>query len=465
MDSNRISRRQFVRQGALATAGLALSARRGSAALAPELLVGEGVVDTTPPLGIELSGFHYPPGQGRLISGIRQPAAARVLLLKAGDTAAALISVDITAFSKKMGARVRANVAGRLGIPASHVRLCATHTHSMPTLRFFRQWGAISPQYRAVVEQRIVRAAELAQADLAPAELYSGKSRAEGANFNRTSSSWKTDAKFDADSTDAERWLDTMVHTLHFRRGTDHRDLLWYQFSAHPVCFTDNNAGPDWPGLVKQHLDLDGDLSPSLLQGHCGDVNPGEGDPWLGVAETTAQRVAAAIGRAVEGASRVKVDGLSVKPEQVDLSLDMEVFQQWLEAYRTDPSKCGGGAWVDGPFAADWFRTSSQWDLKQTQLPVLVTAMRLGDVGLVFHPSELYSYYGLAIQRDCPLPNVLVVGYADDCIGYLPDPNAFKAGEYAALTVPKICDLPPFKPTAAAELVRSAVELLKKTTA
>jgi hypothetical protein len=86
--------------------------------------------------------------------------------------------------------------------------------------------------------------------------------------------------------------------------------------------------------------------------------------------------------------------------------------------------------------------------------------MQLGDVGIVFHPSELYTCYGLTIQRDSPLADTLVVGYADDIIGYLPDPNAYKAGEYSAITVPKIIDLPPFVPTAGRKLTETAVAML-----
>ena len=65
---------------------------------------------------------------------------------------------------------------------------------------------------------------------------------------------------------------------------------------------------------------------------------------------------------------------------------------------------------------------------------------------MVFHPAELYSYYGLAIRRDSPLADTLVVGYTDGMIGYLPDPEAYRAGEYSAVIVPKILDYPPFAP-------------------
>jgi hypothetical protein len=69
------------------------------------------------------------------------------------------------------------------------------------------------------------------------------------------------------------------------------------------------------------------------------------------------------------------------------------------------------------------------------------------------------------IQRDSPLPDTLVVGYTDDCIGYLPDPKAYQDAEYAAVTVPKILDLPPFLPTSARALTDASIEMLRKLVA
>ena len=202
--------------------------------------------------------------------------------------------------------------------------------------------------------------------------------------------------------------------------------------------------------------------TPSFLQGHSGDVNAGDADHWIGTAENTAEPVAAAIGRAIDSARPVRTDDLQVQTQALPLPLDMELFAKWLAAYREDPSKCNRGPWVDAGFAEDWFQSSARRDLTQTHAPVPLSAMRLGGLGLVFHPSELYSCYGLMIRRDSPTENTLVIGYADDIIGYLPDPTAYKAGEYSAITVPKIIDLPPFKPTAAGTLTEAAVAMLAK---
>ncbi len=466
--SDRASRRLFLGKtvGAGVASAMSLPGRSGlAAAQVPELEAGEGVVDTTPPLGIEMAGFHRPAGKERRIAGIRRPAAARAIVLRLGDARAAIVSLDICSVSRKMTARVQTTVAQKLGIPAANIRICATHTHSMPTFRYFRQWGAISPVYMASVERKIVRAVELASTDLAPAVLHMGKSPAPGASNNRTTKTWKNDDQFTDDSTDADRWLDTMVQVLHFERGDGKRNLLWYHFTAHPVCYRDDKAGPDWPGLVDELIRAKHKLAPSYLQGHAGDVNAGDATHWIGSAENTAQPVAAAIGRAIDSAQRVKTDELRVQTQQLPLPFDMQLFAKWLDAYRQDPSKCNAGPWVDAGFAEEWFRKSVNRDMSQKHTRVPLSAMRLGDLGLVFHPAELYSCYGLTIQRDSPLTDTLVMGYADDTIGYLPDPHAFKAGEYSAITVPKVLDLPPFLPTAGRTLTEGAVAMLKKLVA
>ena len=106
---------------------------------------------------------------------------------------------------------------------------------------------------------------------------------------------------------------------------------------------------------------------------------------------------------------------------------------------------------------------ASKYDLARKHLPAPVTAMRLGELGWLFHPSELFSYYGLRIRTGSPLPHTLVVGYTDTIIGYLPDPSAYAAGLYEATVVPKILDLPPFTPEAARTFTAQATALTARS--
>jgi len=55
-----------------------------------------------------------------------------------------------------------------------------------------------------------------------------------------------------------------------------------------------------------------------------------------------------------------------------------------------------------------------------------------------------------------------VVGYSDDFVGYVTDPAAHQANEYAAVVVPKILGLPSFKPEAGRVLAEASIKLLKR---
>lgn len=468
----RLARRKFL-QGAVAagavaaTAGLRPLRSYGAAGAAvPAFEAGEGVVDTTPPLKIELGGFHRPPGQERRVEGIRQKTAARALMLRVGDDRAAIVSLDIAAVPTDFSTRVARKVAEAVQIPAENVRICATHTHSMPSFYPLRQWGAVPTDYMADVEGKIVEAVKLAKQDLAPAELSVGTARAVGANFNRTTKEWKTDEHFTKEATDDGRWLDTLLHVMRFERaaaagGQKRPDLLWYHFSAHPVCYTDTQAGPDWPGLVADAAQKDYGVTPSFIQGHAGDVNPGDGDPWIGDPAKTSTRAYAALRAAIESAKRIKVDALRVHTAECQIPIDRERLANELERYRKDPAACASGEWVDAGFAKDWYEDASKWKLDRTHLTAPVSTLRLGELGWLFHPSELFSYYGLSLRHSAPTPHTLIAGYTDGIIGYLTDPAAYP-GAYEAVVVPKILDLPPFTPTAAREFTGQAMELAKK---
>ncbi len=459
------SRRKFLSNtvAATAAAGLTLNPYRTAVGAGlSNFRAGQASVDITPPLGIEMGGFHRAPDNPRVVTGIRQPAAIRTLVLDDGTSRTVIASVDLLGMSREMATRVRKRIERECGVPAKNAHLCATHSHSMPSFRFLRQWGAISPAYMRVVEDKTVASVSQAIEDLAPAECYIGSQATVGANFNRTSDTWKTDQAFTDDSTDDDRWLDTQVHVLHIERSAHKNNLLWYHFCAHPVCYTDGQAGPDWPGHVEQIINERFGIVPSLLQGHIGDVNPGNGEPWLGVADKTAALVSDGIGQAIQGARSLAVTRMRSVAEDCLLPLDMKLFQQQLTTYKADPSKCTSGEWVDRRFADDWFKGASKWPTGQTTLATPISALQLNDVALLFHTAELYSFYGLKIRHDSPFKDSVLVGYADGFAGYLTDPKAYVNNEYAAMVVPKILDLPPFTPDAAHHFSQQAGRLLQR---
>lgn len=427
------------------------------------LLAGEGTADITPEAGLTLAGFHYTPGKERKATAARMPSAARALYLRFNDEpAAVLLSVDIIGFAQTVCERIQNEVVAALEVPAANVFVTATHTHSAPSLVPLLQWGDVSPAYTDKVCAACLAAAKAARADAVESDCYYGSQNVVGGNFNRTVKTWKTDAEFNAEATDKDRWLDTLLQVLYFLRADGKPNLAWYHFSAHPVCYQDTETGPDWPGLVAQKIrDADG-ITPSFLQGHIGDVNPGDGVKWIGDAEPTAVAIGLALHHAVNHSEYLELDHVRVVRSTVKLPYDLKRFQDDLAFYRDHADQCTNDIWVDAGFAKAWSESAQRWDLSRGALEVPLAALRLGPVALLFHPAELYSYYGLKLRTSSPLPHTLAVGLAGGEIGYLTDPTAYEKKEYAALVVPKILETPPYAPEAAQVLTSGALELLGK---
>src|SRR5881398_1141719 len=108
---------------------------------------GEGVADITPPLGVELAGFHKPIGQERRCTGVRQPCSAHALALRHDRTEAMIVVFDLLGLSAETARKIKRQIFRKTSIPEKNIRLCATHSHSAPGLVFLRQWGAVSPEY------------------------------------------------------------------------------------------------------------------------------------------------------------------------------------------------------------------------------------------------------------------------------------------------------------------------------
>ncbi|MCC9606166.1 neutral/alkaline non-lysosomal ceramidase N-terminal domain-containing protein [Blastopirellula sp. JC732] len=458
-----IDRRSFLKTSLRSSAALGLAANAVplfASPTSPNLQAGQGVVDTTVPNGVELGGFHRPPGNPRVATDVRQATASRAIALRCGDVEVALVSLDVLAVSADFTQKVQARVHSELGIPPQNVHITATHTHSTPSFIHLRQWGKIPEDYLAKTIDAVVQSIKLAHADLTPAELYLGKSQAKGANFNRTTPNHRTDLEFDQNATDEERWVDTLLQTLRFQRTGGKPDILWYHFSSHPVCYTDTLSGPDWVGMVVNMVKESEGVEPGFWQGHAGDVNPGDGKRWIGAPDQSANAVYAAIKAALSSAVSVPVREIHAIGGEVIMPFDHERVARDVETYRTDPDACRSGIWVDPPFAADWYAAAKDWPAEPKGLTAPMSAIALGPIGMLFQPTELYSYYGIEIRKQSPFEHTLVVGYSDDEVGYVTDPNAYKQLDYAAIVGPKILNRPYFAPNTGRDLTKAAKAML-----
>ena len=101
------------------------------AAIAQQLHAGVAVADITPPIGYRMSGYF----NERLSTSVLNPLHAKALVLRQGDTRAAMVFCDIIGLSPDVSRQARERAQRETGIPAENILLAATHTHTGPLYR------------------------------------------------------------------------------------------------------------------------------------------------------------------------------------------------------------------------------------------------------------------------------------------------------------------------------------------
>jgi hypothetical protein len=64
------------------------------------------------------------------------------------------------------------------------------------------------------------------------------------------------------------------------------------------------------------------------------------------------------------------------------------------------------------------------------QIPLILQALRIGEVGIGAIPNEVLVEIGLEIKEKSPFPKSFVISIANGSYGYLPPVNQHKLGGY-----------------------------------
>jgi len=60
------------------------------------------------------------------------------------------------------------------------------------------------------------------------------------------------------------------------------------------------------------------------------------------------------------------------------------------------------------------------------------SALRIGEIALLFLPGEPFTETAWAIEKDSPFQNTVIIAYSENNIGYIPTEEAFDLGGYEA---------------------------------
>jgi len=368
-----------------------------------------------------------PPGEKVPPDNIHDPLYARVVVLKSGKTALAIVSLDLQFFSS---AKVIAEAKRKWNV--DHVILSSTHTHSgmipralCPTNggwgwafvpsdpREKKDWPALSedPWY-AATEDKIVAAIGEAARNLFPARIAADRGPYESVYLGHNRRFVRPDGRVvmmwdNPKRIDTKMPKDPTVGVIRIEDDAGKPRALMVHYACHPVTMMRNPMiTADFPGAMVDYVEeeLGPDCMGMFLQGASGDIDPFEynlrGDYGFNMVRQS--------GVALAKAALALAENMP-SPGTAEVSLQAEEIMMEIP-YRT------------GNKSTDAF---------------IMTVVLNDTLALVAIPGEPFIQHQLNLREASPVPNTFMLnvaycGKGSPCLVYIPTAKAVREGGYGA---------------------------------
>jgi len=409
---------------------------------AAEWRAGRGAVKITPPSGIPMAGYF----SVRLAESTHDDLYAKAVVLESGGKKAAIIACDLVSIDDELVGEARKLIESQTGIPAAHVMISATHSHTGPLLRKrligFAPAAAqkIAYAYRAALPAKIGAAAKLADTALVPVQMLEGVGREESISFYRRflmkDGSVRTNpGKMNPEIVQPMGEIDPEVAVVQWESSG--KPLATYvNFALH----LDTVGGPQFSadyaftlGRLLAKIEAP-DLLTLFTIGAAGNINHVDvkfKEPQKGHAE--AKRIGSILaGEVLKTLARLKpivAEDLRVAGEVVKLPLPTysasEVEKAKQAASQFGKPRSGGQDLVHAIKVLEVADRSAAG--LRAEVQVIALGDRLAWVGL---PGEIFVELGAAIKKASPFERTIVVELANGSIHYVPTRKAFQEGSY-----------------------------------
>jgi neutral ceramidase len=414
---------------------------------------GAAASDITPPLGSPIVGGWTPTPA----THVHDQLYARALVLDDGTTRVAIVVSDNLGMPRHVLDAAKRAIAEKTGLPAGNMLMSATHTHSSASAR---GKGGITEQpldeYQRFLAGRIADAVLCAIHNLEPARIGWSAGQEPTQVFNRR---WRmkpgtvlrnpfggldqvmmNPRRGDPNLLEPAGPIDPEINFVAVQSLSGRPIALLANYSLHYVGGTDAAAiSADYFGVFSQRI---GELLGAANQqppfvgimsnGASGDINnidfrlgdPPKYRPYEKM-RLVANLAAAEVYKACQTLQYRDWAPLGAAVREVPLAIRLPGAEdiRWAESVLKNPPGLHAREEV---YAR---RTLGMRD-HPAQIPFLVQALRIGDVGITAIPAEVFVEIGLEIRKSSPFPRTFTIGMANGSYGYLPTPEHHELGGY-----------------------------------
>ena len=420
------------------------------------LKAGYAVVDITPPMGINISGYY----KERIAEGVLDNINAVGVALAVNDTKVLVITIDNCGIKQSILNDFRAYVSERTGVPVDAIYIHVTHTHTGP--RVCETAEGLELSYRESLKLKVADVAILALNDLKPAKMGIGQSEAKNISFVRRfrmkDGSVKTNPGVDNPDILAPIGdVDERVNVIRFARE-DAKDIVMINFADHPDTVGGNLISGDWPTLTRNLMAKATDVNCVLLNGAQGDVNhvnvhPKGGDlngmfmdfddvsRGYAHANHMAKVVAGATMQVMDKVEYKDVDSIKFVKRTVKIPANKaKTAEELKEAHRINDLHIAGKD-SELPYEGMMLTTVVAEAERMVELENAPDeferdfyAFSIGKVAFVGIPGEPFTGIGRGIKDTEGFDMISVTCLTNGSEGYYPMKDAFAEGGYEART-------------------------------
>ena len=429
------------------------------------LRVGFSRVNITPMMGIGLVGYFVP----RYADGVLDDLYINALALAEGDTKTLLLTVDHCGIERGTVADFAAAITDATGVPAHHILIHATHSHTAPAIidpskppTMAQEFTSVKPdielEYYTFVRRKLCDAATFALDDLKPARMGWGIGQAPNIAFVRRfrmkDGSVQTNPGVDNPNIDHPIGdVDERVNVVRFdREGGD--SVVLVNFGDHPDVVGGCKISADWPGFVRSTVEKVFDNTRCIcFNGAQGDVNHVNVHPRGGYlngmfmdfddvargydhAKYMGRVITAGVMQAYDKVKYVNDTAVRCIRRTVSVASNMPTTEQIPEAERINALHEAGRD-AELPYEGMMLTTVVAEAGRMVKLkngpeafPMELSAVAIGPVALIGLPGEPFTGIGRALKEaegwDVVLPCCLTNGSE----GYFPMQDAYDEGGY-----------------------------------
>lgn len=435
------------------------------------LQAGFGRALIVPKDSVPLAGGDY---TKRWSTGEMDPISITCVALRQQEQTILLCSMDLITATDNFVDPTKSAISAATGVPQENILMNATHTHSAPAIRNDFE-GVV--EYRKQFFAAATEAATAAIADLAAASIYYGSTMTEGLAFVRhylLSDGSYAGSNFgnfeNGDIVEHSTQADEELQLVKLARRKK-ADILLMSFPVHATFnggSTQTMLSADFPGIARTYVEDNSDTLVAYFIGAGGDQIgrssvKGEArfekDQYkeygqvLGEYALSAMDSLQKMQKTDMQFSTVTFSGNSNK-EKVDKFMEAKAVVQVAREYGVSAPETIAAARENG-FSSYYEANSIKNRVSAPPTRSMeLRVMKLGNLGFVFAPYEMFSTQGMYIKEQAACDMTFIVTNSEGDMGYLPSQKGIEIGSYEACVTD-------FEPGTAEKLAEEFVKLLE----